>query len=362
MRSNLGSCLSSLIRQYVKLKQALGRDFGREGRVLAHVDQFLSKVGASDFTQTEFEGWCRTQLHLSSGVRRGRMQVVRNFCLYRRRTEPNCFVPDDRLLPTCHQVVRPHIFSEMEIMRLLQAAARVPTSTRLVLRPLVLRLAIVLLYTTGLRRGELVRLTLGDYDQRERTLLIRESKFHKSRYLPLSVDASTEINAYLTARTKHRLPMLSDSPLLWSGHASERGFSADSRGTICASCVARLIYASLTADFLVSTIIVIRLRSRRYCAGTVPAPTSKPNFRYWQRIWGTYQSSQRNTICILYQIWRTQPATASVVAMAHSSSDQPKEGYRDEKSKYAGPCIAGFFQQICAGIARVKSAHTSQLP
>ena len=228
MRSNLGSCLSSLIRQYVKLKQALGRDFGREGRVLAHVDQFLSKAGASDFTQTEFEGWCRTQLHLSSGVRRGRMQVVRNFCLYRRRTEPNCFVPDDRLLPTRHQVVRPHIFSEMEIMRLLQAAARVPTSTRLVLRPLVLRLAIVLLYTTGLRRGELVRLTLGDYDQRERTLLIRESKFHKSRYLPLSVDAGTEINAYLTARTKHRLPMLSDSPLLWSGHASERGFSADS--------------------------------------------------------------------------------------------------------------------------------------
>jgi len=228
MRSNLGSCLSSLIRQYVKLKQALGRDFGREGRVLAHVDQFLSKDGASDFTQTEFEGWCRTQLHLSSGVRRGRMQVVRNFCLYRRRTEPNCFVPDDRLLPTRHQVVRPHIFSEMEIMRLLQAAARVPTSTRLVLRPLVLRLAIVLLYTTGLRRGELVRLTLGDYDQRERTLLIRESKFHKSRYLPLSVDASTEINAYLTARKKHRLPMLSDSPLLWSGHASERGFSADS--------------------------------------------------------------------------------------------------------------------------------------
>jgi hypothetical protein len=129
MRSNLGSCLSSLIRQYVKLKQALGRDFGREGRVLAHVDQFLSKAGASDFTQTEFEGWCRTQLHLSSGVRRGRMQVVRNFCLYRRRTEPNCFVPDDRLLPTRHQVVRPHIFSEMEIMRLLQAAARVPTST-----------------------------------------------------------------------------------------------------------------------------------------------------------------------------------------------------------------------------------------
>src|SRR5207248_3334546 len=53
-----------------------------------------------------------------------------------------------------------------------------------------LRLAIVLLYTTGLRRGELVSLTLSDYDADQRTLLIRESKFHKSRVVPLSRDGA----------------------------------------------------------------------------------------------------------------------------------------------------------------------------
>jgi hypothetical protein len=54
------------------------------------------------------------------------------------------------------------------------------------LRRETFRLAIVLLYTSGLRRGELVRLTVGDYDPHEQTLLIRASKFHKSRRLPLS--------------------------------------------------------------------------------------------------------------------------------------------------------------------------------
>jgi len=230
MKSTVKSCLSSLIGRYVKLKQALGRGFARERRVLEHLDEFLNGDGATDLSQTEFEGWCKTQLHLSSGVRRSQMQVVRNFCLYRARTEPKCFVPDDRLFPTPHQVVQPHIFSELEIARLLHAAAKLPASPRFVLRPLVLRLAIVLLYTAGLRRGELVRLTLGDYDQRERALLIRESKFHKSRYLPMSADASTEIEAYLSARKKHRIPMLTDSALLWSGRASERAFSVDALG------------------------------------------------------------------------------------------------------------------------------------
>jgi integrase/recombinase XerD len=227
MRGAVKSCLSSSIDRYIKFKQALGRDFTRERRVLAHLSEFLNKASATNLTQTEFDDWCKTQLHLSSGLRRNRMQIVRNFLLYRRRTEPICFVPDDRLFPIRHQVVRPHIFSELEIARLLQATEKVPDSPRLVMRPLVLRLAVVLLYTTGLRRRELVRLTLDDYDQRERALLIRETKFHKSRYLPLSADASREIKAYLAARKEHRLPMLSDSPLFWSGRAAERSLSVD---------------------------------------------------------------------------------------------------------------------------------------
>ena len=111
-------------------------------------------------------------------------------------------------------------------MKLLQAAAELPTSARYVLRPQVFRLALVLLFTSGLRRGELLRLTLADYDQREQMLLIRETKFHKSRYLPLSADANMEIMAYLAARRKLGLPMLADSFLLWSGRSNERAFSA----------------------------------------------------------------------------------------------------------------------------------------
>jgi integrase len=77
--------------------------------------------------------------------------------------------------------------------------------------------AVALLYTCGLRRGELVRLVLSDYDPRERTLLVRASKFHKSRLVALSADACRELDQYLVARGE--LGDAPDGPLLVrSGH------------------------------------------------------------------------------------------------------------------------------------------------
>jgi integrase len=93
-----------------------------------------------------------------------------------------------------------------------------------------MRLAIVLLYTTGLRRGELTRLTVGDYDSRERTLTIRASKFHKSRLVPLSVDGSRDIDRVLDIRRRQRLPIGADSPLLWHHRRPTGGYSGGGLG------------------------------------------------------------------------------------------------------------------------------------
>ena len=144
------------------------------------------------------------------------MGIVRNFCLYRHRRDPYCFVPDLRLFPAFHQPRPPYIFSQEDIARLLHVAARLDPTSASPLRAQVYRLAIVLLYTTGLRRGELVRLTVGDYAPQERTLVVRQSKFHKSRYLPLSDDTVVEMQAYLDWRRQHQLPISPQTPLLWN--------------------------------------------------------------------------------------------------------------------------------------------------
>lgn len=72
-----------------------------------------------------FHSWCQSQSALTPRVRRYRMLMIRKFCLYRRRTVPDCFVPDSILFPALSQTVTPYIFSESEVAQLIGAARRI---------------------------------------------------------------------------------------------------------------------------------------------------------------------------------------------------------------------------------------------
>lgn len=232
--ATFSSALGPAIADYLSLKRSLGRRFAAEGHVLAHLARFLAAQTPPRpaFNPESFASWCLSLAHLSSTTRRGRMRIVRNLCLYIRRTDPACFVPDSLTFPPVQPAQSPHIFSEDEIARLLRAAAELRPRSTSPLHSESYRLAVVLLYTAGLRRGELVRLTLSDYDPVEHTLLIRESKFHKSRLVALSSDGTHEMEVYLKAR--RQLPSSADGPLLVCVHRGLRarsgaGFGAGMR-------------------------------------------------------------------------------------------------------------------------------------
>lgn len=223
------SALGPVMSDYLALKRALGRRYFSEERTLANLDRFLVArgPGGGRLTADAFAAWCLTLEHLHPTTRRNRMRMVRNLCLYWRRAEPACLVPDSSTFPTSLPSKRPYIFSEAEITDVLRAAAQLRPGPNSPLCGEVYRLAVVLLYTAGLRRGELLRLVLSDYDPIERTLLVRTSKFHKSRVVALSADAARELDAYL--RVRRRFGRGAEAPLLVS---SCRGLRAPSGGGI----------------------------------------------------------------------------------------------------------------------------------
>ena len=198
---------------------------------VSRFDAFLVAVGAADLTPAVFDRWCQTQAHLKSGIRRTQMRMVRNLCLYRRRTEPDCFVPDPAFFPPCHQYAPPYLLTEDEMARLIATASTLFTTPAYPLRAQAIRIGLVLLYTAGLRRGELVRLTVGDYDPQAHTLLVRASKFHKSRLLPLSADAARHWRR-ISRRDGRLRPEATtdDAPLIWRGGAVARGYSGSGFG------------------------------------------------------------------------------------------------------------------------------------
>jgi len=157
-----------------------------------------------------------TSLH--ANTRGGRQRAVYHFCLFRRREDPNSFVPDPTQFPAGVPRPLPYIFSEADILRLLATAEELTPHQGSPLQREVARAAIVILYTTGLRRGELVRLTLGDYDETARVFHVRRTKFDKSRLVPLSADTALELQRYLKARRHFGAPRDGDAPLLVHNH------------------------------------------------------------------------------------------------------------------------------------------------
>jgi integrase len=133
-------------------------------------------------------------------ARRGAQLVVHRFCRYRRRIYPECFVPDATRFARRTQGRVPVIFGAPEVTRMLKFAAMLPGSASYPLSGPGLRLIIILLYTTGMRRGEVERLALSDIDLKSGTIRIRDSKFHKTRIIPLSSSTLTAVRAYLRVR------------------------------------------------------------------------------------------------------------------------------------------------------------------
>ena len=223
----LRSSLANDIQDYLQMKWSLGRTYAVGTATLRALDAFLADFypTARKMTGEIFGRWSGTLSHLTPTVRRGRMQIVRSFCLYCRRSKPENFVPDDLTFPPNHPRPMPYIFPEHEVARLIAATQSLPPDRDSPLRAQTIRLAIILLYTTGLRRGELLRLKLSDFDASQATLRIDCTKFHKSRIIPLSPSVVEEVTTYLLLRRQTGLVMGATSALIWNRRGGPEGKS-----------------------------------------------------------------------------------------------------------------------------------------
>ena len=213
------------VAAFLSSRQAIGRDYRNERWILRNLRTFLEGVGAADLDAALFDRWRAQFQHLGSSSRFAREHTVNKLCRYRRRSDPDCFLPDQESLAR----QKPHplatIIEPAQVAHLLDCASKLPPGSRSPVRAQVMRLAVVLLYTAGLRRGELVRLTLGDVDAQAGVLRIRESKFHKSRWVPLSTSAQDELQDYLVARRQAGLDERPAAPLLCT--AGTRAYTGD---------------------------------------------------------------------------------------------------------------------------------------
>lgn len=225
------SPIGPIITRYLAMKRALGRRAVTMAYTFGYLDRFLASRQAADLTRETFSAWAESMASLHANTRRGRLRAVYHLCLFHRREHPHSFVPDPTQFPPQCPRRLPYIFSEADVVRLLATAEALAPHKASPLHCEVARVGIAILYTMGLRRGELVRLTLNDYEKTDRVFHVRQSKFDKSRLVPLSVDTAMAVDRYLSARRQIGAPHNGDAPLLVHNHGGRfRGYTGAAFG------------------------------------------------------------------------------------------------------------------------------------
>ncbi|MCP4207793.1 MAG: tyrosine-type recombinase/integrase [Shimia sp.] len=145
----------------------------------------------------------------SLNQREHRLQTVLRFARHLRAEDPRHEVPPRGIFRRRRTRPTPYMWTPQEVALLLQAASQLEPQDSL--RPHMYRTLFALLYVTGLRISEALALEFDDLDSE--TLLIRETKFKKSRRIPLHQTSVGALQRYLKRRqrvgTEHEFMFIS---------------------------------------------------------------------------------------------------------------------------------------------------------
>lgn len=195
------SAIRDALGQYVAVRRALGTKFREPAVTLDHFVDFLEREGAEFITTELALRWATEPKSVQRATWARRLTLVRGFAAWLSAVDARTVVPPRRLLDSRRRRNAPHIYTHQEIERLMLEAAGLSSSTGL--RALTYSTLIGLLAATGLRPGEVLALDRSDVDLSNGILSVRQTKFGKSRFVP--VEDSTRVALQRYAQQRDRL-------------------------------------------------------------------------------------------------------------------------------------------------------------
>jgi len=206
--------LIEVVTVYVTMQRSLGMRFTAADRLLRQFAREMGNINLADvrpeavvmFLQGNraLTATWRLKYNVLSGLYR--FAISRGYCA-------TCPLPEN--VPKLPPTQTPYVYSTEELRRLVEAT---PTlyNYRSRLQASMFRTLILLLYGSGLRVGEALRLTLADVDLLDRVIIVRDTKFFKTRLVPIGPRLSAELAAHIERRRHLPMPLGKNSRLLTS--------------------------------------------------------------------------------------------------------------------------------------------------
>lgn len=189
------------VENYLITRRRLGYQLKVEGDELLRFARFADEQGKNKALTIEIAiAWANSSKKPSDIYPARRMETIRGLAKFCALFEPETQVPAPGLLGCAHRRVVPHIYTKEELLDLMHAAIKLKPQNGL--RPVTMHYLIGLLSATGLRVSEALRLICSDVDIDCKLLLIRETKFCKTRYVPLHQTTADAIVQYSRIRDR----------------------------------------------------------------------------------------------------------------------------------------------------------------
>lgn len=188
--------LMPLVHDYLAVRRAMGFDLEWAEPTLLQFADFASALGETHIRAATAIEWAAAGG--TAGERHRRLRRIVLLARYGRAEDPGHEIPPGDVFPRVPRKILPVIFTPDEARRLVLAGSRLsPTGS---LRPRMFSALFALLFATGLRISEALALRFDDVTQRG--LIIRETKFRKTRLVPLHETARTGLSQYLERRRR----------------------------------------------------------------------------------------------------------------------------------------------------------------
>ncbi|MCE7002035.1 tyrosine-type recombinase/integrase [Kibdelosporangium philippinense] len=198
------SALSDAAADYLRLRNRLGHDLAEYHRLLPRFVAFLDDACLPTVTIAAALEWANApEVDPSTTMAARRMTIARGFARHMAGLDPRTEIPPFGLVASRRHRHEPFIFSPADVDALLTGAQ----SLRTRFASATHHTLIGLLATTGMRVGEAIRLDRSDLDETDAVLTIRESKFGKSRLVPVQPSVLAALHRYARLRDAvHREP------------------------------------------------------------------------------------------------------------------------------------------------------------
>jgi integrase/recombinase XerD len=192
------SPLTQAVEDYIQLRRGLGFKLRDYGDYLHKFVAFLEAQGSSHITTRLALDFATLRNHQKAVTWARQLGIVRMFAIYLRNADPRTEVPPAGILPFRSKGAVPYLYSEEEIVRLMDAARAIESPYSL--QPWTYCCLFGLLAVSGMRLGEALGLPRDGIDWCRGLLTIRGAKFGKSRLVPLHASTLAALQDYAERR------------------------------------------------------------------------------------------------------------------------------------------------------------------